>query len=609
VRLKIQTTCSEIETMTDQEDNSSIVADPALEPEPGWTVFNPFPALKVVTSFVSGEPNGERIRIRYFLRQGDNALVGKVWFGPGTEGPPSHAHGGSIAAVLDETMGGAAWFAGYPVVASKLSVEYRRMLPLGSVVTVEATVTAVDGKKITTHARLLDANDKAYAEATGLFVIIPLERFGKLGEQAGSAIQSGLHLSHKHPHGDSSAPLLQKRLDVQEFRTRFRRPASFCRRNCGRGRPASHGERIAPRDELGWRTQMSWKQILLIVAMATILPGHPTRAKAGDWASGRVSNSSGSRSYMLWVPSGYDRRKSLPLLVLLHGCTQKPEDLAAISSMNEVAEKNGFLVVYPEQTAEANPLRCWNWFDPKHQSRGSGEPSLLAAVVQQIRASYTVDAQRVYVAGISAGGAMAVVMGVNYPDIFAGIGTIAGTEFKAATSAESGLTAMKQGGADPKKQGLLAFDAMGENSSATRRRMPVIVFHGSADPYLHPLNADQVIVQWAKTNDYLDDGRDNNSVSDQPAKTTEGSVPGGHSYAKYIYLDGAGRLLMEKWIVKGMGHAWPGSLAAGPFADSKAPRASEEMWRFFREATWDSAKPAPPKAVKPKKASLMRSAS
>ena len=193
--------------MTNHENNLFDQSTTTLEPEPGWTVFDPFTSLNAVTSFVSGEPDGERIRIRYFLRQSDQALVGKVWFGPGAEGPPKHAHGGSIAAVLDETMGGAAWLAGYPSVASKLVVEYRRMLPLGSIATVETSIAAVEGRKVTTRARLLDAKSQVYAEAEGLFVTIALERFGKLGEQATQAMQSMRnHVAVAHPPAIMPAP-------------------------------------------------------------------------------------------------------------------------------------------------------------------------------------------------------------------------------------------------------------------------------------------------------------------------------------------------------------------------------------------------------------------
>jgi poly(hydroxyalkanoate) depolymerase family esterase len=347
-----------------------------------------------------------------------------------------------------------------------------------------------------------------------------------------------------------------------------------------------------------WKINMSWKQILLMSAMATILLGHPPRARAGDWVSGSASNSSGSRNYKLWVPSGYNKRKSSSLVMMLHGCMQKPEDLATLSGMNEIADRNNFLVVYPEQTAEANPLRCWNWFDPKHQARDSGEPALLAAVVKQVQTSNSIDSNRIFVAGISAGAAMAVVMGVTYPDLFDGIGVCAGLEFKAGTSAETGLAAMKQGGPDPKQQGIMAFNAIAESlRGKSKPRMPVIVFQGDGDPYVNPLNAEQLISQWSKTNDYLDDGKDNDSIKSQPASQTEGSVPGGHQFTKSSYNDRDGRLIMEKWMVKGLGHAWSGSPTAGPFADPKGPNASLEMWRFFTETTSRAPKP---KAAKPR---------
>jgi poly(hydroxyalkanoate) depolymerase family esterase len=284
--------------------------------------------------------------------------------------------------------------------------------------------------------------------------------------------------------------------------------------------------------------------------------------------------------------------------MLLHGCMQTPQDVAAISGMNLVAEKNNFLVVYPEQTKEANPLRCWNWFDARHQERDSGEPALLAAIVQHVGSTHNVDARRVYVAGISAGAAMAVVMGATYPEVFSGVGVMAGLAYKAGTTVETGLAAMKQGGPDPKQLGELAFKTMGARGKSVRR-MPVIVFHGDSDPYLNPVNADQVIAQWAKTNDYLDDGKDNDSVKSEPARTFEESVPGGHDYIRHIYGDRSGRLLLEKWIVKGLGHAWSGSPAATPFADPKGPNASAEMWRFFAEAASGSRLPEP-KAAKPK---------
>jgi poly(3-hydroxybutyrate) depolymerase len=210
---------------------------------------------------------------------------------------------------------------------------------------------------------------------------------------------------------------------------------------------------------------------------------------------------------------------------------------------------------------------------------------LIAAVIQDIRSSYTVDEKQVYAIGISAGGAMAVVMGTTYPELFAGLGVIAGTEYKAGTTVQEGFAAMKQGGPDPNQQGLLAFQAIQKSSAGSKTRLPLIVFQGTKDPYVNPVNADQLISQWAQTHDYLDDGKDNDSVNVQSPKEKKVVVPDGYSFTKYSYKDSNGHLLLEKWIVEGLGHAWPGSSVANAFADAKGPNASEEMWRFFGETT------------------------
>jgi poly(hydroxyalkanoate) depolymerase family esterase len=343
---------------------------------------------------------------------------------------------------------------------------------------------------------------------------------------------------------------------------------------------------------------VNFKQIITSTMALAFLH---TAAYGGSWAGGTVKNSFGSRDYKLWVATGYRKEKPVPLVLMLHGCMQKAEDLAALAGMNELADENNFLVAYPEQPATANPLSCWNWFDPKHQSRDTGEPALIAAVIQDIRSVYSIDAKHIYVVGISAGGAMAVVMAATYPELFAGLGVMAGVEYKAGTTVEGGLASMKAGGPDPNQQGLLAFQAMQKSLSTATKRMPVIAFHGTKDPYLNPLNTDQLIAQWAQTNDYLDDGKDNDSVSTQSPIETKGAVPNGYTYTRSQYKDGSGRLLMEKWMVDGLGHAWSGSPIASPFADAKGPKASAETWRFFRETSLNPAEsPAAPPTIKPK---------
>jgi len=299
------------------------------------------------------------------------------------------------------------------------------------------------------------------------------------------------------------------------------------------------------------------------------------------WISDSARAAGGSRNYKLWVPPTLESRKPSPLLMLLHGCTHDAEEMAEISGINDVAEENRFLVVYPEQSFLANLLRCWNWFDPKHQSRDSGEPSILAAIVQQVCSVHDVDPDRVYVAGVSAGGAMAVIAGATYPDLFAGIAVCAGAEFKAATSVTSGLAVMRQGGPDPVVQGQAAFETMKHGLTRKRkRRMPVIVFHGTADDRVNPVNADQIILQWSKTNACLaaEHGGNGFALSEE---VIADRVPDGYAYKRHIYNDGG--VLMEKWMVDGLGHAWSGSPKPRKHGDPRGPRASAEIWRFFNQ--------------------------
>ena len=327
-------------------------------------------------------------------------------------------------------------------------------------------------------------------------------------------------------------------------------------------------------------TLMAW---LLISAHA---------ARAGSWVQGSVTNEAGTRAYKLWVPDRYDNKKKSPLVVMLHGCLQTPDEFANGARMNAVADAHNFLVVYPEQPPAANAYKCWNWFDPAHQARGAGEPSLIAAIVGDVRATHKVDALRTYVVGVSAGGAMASIMAAAYPDLFAGLAVCAGMEYKAATSVAAALAAQQSGGPEPNGQGTQAYQAMvagvpvkevGRARSSRRRpAVRVIVFHGTLDAIVRPVNGEQVLTQWAQANDLLDDARDNNSVDDTADATTNGTVPNGYNFTRHVYHDAAGKPLLEKWLVQDMKHAWPGGAAGGSYTDPKGPNASEEIWRFFQ---------------------------
>ena len=317
--------------------------------------------------------------------------------------------------------------------------------------------------------------------------------------------------------------------------------------------------------------------LMLFVLTLALLVQPLSSAYAGNWVFGSASAAGGSRNYKLWVPSSYTDTKATPLVMVLHGCTQTPDNIAAGTQFNNLANTEEFLVVYPEQSWFANFNRCWNWFQPIHQRRGSGEPAILAAMVDDIRSSYNIDTRQVYVTGISAGGAMAVIMGATYPDVFSAVGVVAGLEYQAATSTFAGVFAMLQGGPDPNQQGLAAYQAMG----SANRPVRVSVFHGTSDFVVYPINGEQVLTQWAQTNDYVDDGTDNDSVDDTADTTTQGQVPGGRSYTKFTYNDASGNVLLEKWTVNGMGHAWPGGSTAGSFTDPAGPDATREFWRFF----------------------------
>ncbi len=334
-------------------------------------------------------------------------------------------------------------------------------------------------------------------------------------------------------------------------------------------------------------------QLILIFVLAAWLCLCTTSAHAGSWTQGSVNNAAGTRNYKLWVPDSDKQKAAMPLVLMLHGCTQTPDDFAAGTGMNAIADAHGFLVAYPEQPASANPYKCWNWFDPAHQTRGAGEPSLLAAIVDDVRATHKVDPLRIYAVGLSAGGAMASILGAAYPDLFAGLGICAGIEYKAATNVAGALAVQKSGGPDPNQQGAQAYQAMvAATPNETKQRasrshlrpVRVIVFQGTRDGAVNFINGDQVIAQWAQTNDLLDDARDNDSVADAAVSTTPGTVPNGYNFTRYVYNDARGKSLLEKWSVQDMKHAWPGGLPAGSYTDQKGPNASAEIWRFFQRS-------------------------
>jgi poly(hydroxyalkanoate) depolymerase family esterase len=271
------------------------------------------------------------------------------------------------------------------------------------------------------------------------------------------------------------------------------------------------------------------------------------------------ANEAGSRTYKLYVPSGYNAR-ALPLVVMLHGCKQSPDDFALGTRMNDLAEEQTFFVAYPAQDAFANVSKCWNWFNTGDQQRDQGEPSLIAGITRQIMRDLLVEPGRVYIAGLSAGGAAAAIMGSTYPDLYAAIGVHSGLACGAATDMPSAFEAMRQG----RSSG--AWEPWRHNDS--RRAVPTIVFHGDRDMIVNPVNGDQVIAQAKAAGDFQ-------------ITTTRGEAPGGMSYTRTVQADRNGRAVLEHWVLHGAGHAWSGGSAAGSHTEPRGPDASREMVRFF----------------------------
>jgi poly(hydroxyalkanoate) depolymerase family esterase len=272
----------------------------------------------------------------------------------------------------------------------------------------------------------------------------------------------------------------------------------------------------------------------------------------GVFSTAQFTNEAGTRAYKLYVPSTY-RGEPVPLIVMLHGCTQDPDDFANGTQMNALAEELPCLVVYPAQSQQANPSRCWNWFNETDQQRDRGEPSIIAGITRQVMANHAVDPDQVYVAGLSAGGAMATIMGTLYPDLYAAVGVHSGLPFASADDLPSALAAMK---------------GQFKRRHMPAKALPIIVFHGDQDMTVHPAAADELIAQ--------------GTSASSGSVVEPGRVPDGHAYTRTLHHRDDGNLHAEQWVVHGGGHAWFGGNARGSYTDGRGPDASREMLRFFR---------------------------
>ncbi len=288
-----------------------------------------------------------------------------------------------------------------------------------------------------------------------------------------------------------------------------------------------------------------------------------TPSSHGMFEARHFVGDAGELDYKLYVPAGLDAIHA-PLLLMLHGCTQSPDDFARGTRMNELADVHGWVVAYPEQSASRNPNHCWNWFRRGDQQRESGEPALLAALTRRLIATHGLDERRVYAAGLSAGGAMAAVLAATHPDLYAAIGVHSGLPIGLACDVPTAFAAMRGGGSRRSTSAPIG----------AARPVPAIVFHGDHDTTVHPSNGHGVIAQ------SLANGRADAAAANG-VQVERGIAAGGRRYTRTVHTLADGSVAAEHWIIEGGGHAWSGGDAAGSYTDPNGPDASAQMLRFF----------------------------
>ena len=285
---------------------------------------------------------------------------------------------------------------------------------------------------------------------------------------------------------------------------------------------------------------------------------------AGTFEWHTYTGEAGTRRYKLFVPLTVAAAASrpAPLVVMLHGCTQDPDDFARGTRFNALAAEAGAIVAWPEQTSQHNPQKCWSWYDPAHQAPGRGEPALVAGIAREVMAAHAVDPRRVYVVGVSAGAAMAVNTAAAYPELFAAVASHSGIPYRAAGDVPHAIQVMHGGSPDPAILAYALQDALGG------RRLPLFALHGAADAVVVATNSRQLAAQWA--------GVLGLSAS-APERVTEGGL--GVERTRWTAADGS--TAVELAIVDGLGHAWSGGSPEGTFTDARGPDAARLVLDFL----------------------------
>jgi poly(hydroxyalkanoate) depolymerase family esterase len=303
----------------------------------------------------------------------------------------------------------------------------------------------------------------------------------------------------------------------------------------------------------------------------------------GQFLSKSFANQAGSRHYKLYIPGSYCGQP-MPLMVMLHGCTQNPDDFSAGTQMNSVAEEKQCFVVYPAQEQSANASKCWNWFKAVDQQRGQGEPSIIAGITNTVIAEYGLDRDKVYVAGLSAGGAMAIIMGTTYPDLYKAVGVHSGLPYAAANDLPSAMNAMRGVAA---RRARFSGGNSGNGSSSSQTALgaiPIIVFHGDRDTTVSAANGDRLI------DDFVHNFAQKDASAPINVLVENGGKPGQRTYTRTSHHADGQPPLAEHWVIHGAGHAWAGGSANGSYTDASGPDASREMLRFFYTQSAGSAK-------------------